>query len=80
MFDAIATDLQQKLRFMLAGLDLAELLESIDPDLFRAGAARADRGHVIRHRFGWRHVPLPKGDHSWISPLGRHDTTSGRSP
>jgi len=32
MFDAIATDLQQKLRFMLAGLDLDELLESIDPD------------------------------------------------
>lgn len=38
------------------------------------------RHHVIRHRFGWRHKPLPRGDHLWISPLGRHYTTSGRSP
>ncbi|MCA1736963.1 MAG: HNH endonuclease [Actinobacteria bacterium] len=38
------------------------------------------RHHVVRHRFGWAHQPLPKGDHLWISPLGRHYTTSGRSP
>lgn len=38
------------------------------------------RHHRIRHRFGWRHRPLTKGDHLWISPVGRQYSTSGRSP
>jgi hypothetical protein len=37
--------------------------------------------HVTnRHRVGWRHVPLPGGDHLWISPLGHRYTKSGRPP
>jgi hypothetical protein len=38
------------------------------------------RHHRCRHRLGWRHSPLPGGDHLWISPLGYRYTTSGRSP
>jgi hypothetical protein len=38
------------------------------------------RHHRCRHRLGWRHSPLPRGDHLWISPLGHRYTTSGRSP
>lgn len=36
--------------------------------------------HVIRHRAGWKHEPLPGGDHLWTSRLGNTYTTSGRSP
>lgn len=37
--------------------------------------------HVTnRHRVGWKHVPLPGGDHLWISPLGHRYTKSGRPP
>jgi hypothetical protein len=38
------------------------------------------RHHRCRHRLGWRHSPLPRGDHLWISPLGHRYTTSGRPP
>jgi hypothetical protein len=38
------------------------------------------RHHRCRHRLGWRHSPLPGGDHLWISPLGLRYTTSGRPP
>jgi hypothetical protein len=38
------------------------------------------RHHRCRHRLGWRHRPLPRGDHLWISPLGHRYSTSGRSP
>ena len=38
------------------------------------------RHHLCRHRLGWRHQPLPRGDHLWISPLGHRYTTSGRAP
>jgi hypothetical protein len=38
------------------------------------------RHHRCRHRLGWRHAPLPGGDHLWISPLGHRYTTSGRPP
>jgi hypothetical protein len=38
------------------------------------------RHHRCRHRLGWRHQPLPRGDHLWISPLGHRYTTSGRAP
>lgn len=38
------------------------------------------RHHLCRHRLGWRHQPLPRGDHLWTSPLGHRYTTSGRSP
>ena len=38
------------------------------------------RHHLARHRLGWRHQPLPRGDHLWTSPLGHRYTTSGRSP
>ena len=38
------------------------------------------RHHRCRHRLGWRHQPLPRGDHLWISPLGHRYTTSGRPP
>ena len=38
------------------------------------------RHHLCRHRLGWRHQPLPGGDHLWISPLGHRYTTSGRAP
>jgi hypothetical protein len=48
-------------------------------------AAGLDAGcrhdHVtVRHRLGWRHVLLPRGDHLWISPLGHQYTKSGRPP
>lgn len=37
--------------------------------------------HVtVRHRLGWKHFPLPGGDHLWISPLGHRYTKSGRPP
>jgi hypothetical protein len=36
--------------------------------------------HRIRHQTGWKHQPLPGGDHHWTSPLGHQYTTSGRSP
>lgn len=36
--------------------------------------------HRIRHQTGWKHQPLPAGDHHWTSPLGHQYTTSGRSP
>jgi hypothetical protein len=36
--------------------------------------------HRIRHQAGWKHQPLPGGDHHWTSPLGHQYTTSGRSP
>jgi hypothetical protein len=37
--------------------------------------------HVtVRHNIGWRHSPLPGGDHLWISPLGHRYTKSGRPP
>lgn len=37
--------------------------------------------HVtVRHRIGWRHRPLPGGDHLWISPLGHRYTKSGMPP
>lgn len=35
---------------------------------------------VVRHHLGWRHQPLPGGDHLWISPLGHRYTTSGHDP
>lgn len=38
------------------------------------------RHHMLRHRGGWKHEPLPAGDHLWTSPLGHRYTTSGRSP
>ncbi|HJR87237.1 MAG TPA: DUF222 domain-containing protein, partial [Acidimicrobiia bacterium] len=38
------------------------------------------RHHLCRHRLGWRHQPLPRSDHLWISPLGHRYTTSGRPP
>lgn len=38
------------------------------------------RHHRCRHRLGWRHQPLSRGDHLWFSPLGHRYTTSGRSP
>ncbi|HJQ96066.1 MAG TPA: HNH endonuclease signature motif containing protein [Acidimicrobiia bacterium] len=38
------------------------------------------RHHLCRHRLGWRHQPLSRGDHLWISPLGHRYTTSGRPP
>ena len=38
------------------------------------------RHHRCRHRLGWRHSPLPGGDHLWISPLGHRYTRSGRPP
>jgi hypothetical protein len=38
------------------------------------------RHHRCRHRLGWRHRPLPRGDHLWVSPLGHRYTTSGRPP
>jgi len=36
--------------------------------------------HVIRHRHGWKHQPLPNGDHQWTSRLGHQYTTSGLPP
>jgi len=37
--------------------------------------------HVtVRHRIGWLRLPLPGGDHLWISPLGHRYTTSGKPP
>lgn len=37
--------------------------------------------HVTtRHRVGWIHHPLAKGDHLWTSPLGHQYTTSGLPP
>lgn len=36
--------------------------------------------HMLRHEAGWKHEPLPAGDHLWTSPLGHRYTTSGRSP
>lgn len=37
--------------------------------------------HVtVRHNIGWRHHPLPGGDHLWTSPLGHRYTTSGKPP
>ena len=38
------------------------------------------RHHLVRHRLGWRHQPLSRGDHLWTSPLEHRYTTSGRSP
>jgi hypothetical protein len=38
------------------------------------------RHHLCRHRLGWRHRPLPGGDHLWVSPLGHRYSTSGRPP
>jgi hypothetical protein len=38
------------------------------------------RHHRCRHRLGWWHQPLPRGDHLWTSPLGHRYTTSGRPP
>jgi hypothetical protein len=36
--------------------------------------------HRIRHQAGWRHRPLPNGDHQWTSRLGQIHTTSGAPP
>jgi len=36
--------------------------------------------HRIRHETGWKHQPLPGGDHQWTSPLGHIYTTSGQPP
>ena len=36
--------------------------------------------HQIRHRSGWKHLPLPGGDHQWTSLLGHRYTTSGLPP
>lgn len=36
--------------------------------------------HRIRHQTGWKHQPLPGGDHLWTSPLDHQYTTGGRSP
>jgi hypothetical protein len=36
--------------------------------------------HRIRHQAGWKHQPLPGGDHHWTSPLGHQYTTSGQPP
>ncbi|MDP3984562.1 MAG: DUF222 domain-containing protein [Acidimicrobiia bacterium] len=36
--------------------------------------------HVVRHRCGWQHQPLPNGDHLWTSPLGHQYTRSGQPP
>jgi hypothetical protein len=36
--------------------------------------------HTIRHRSGWKHQPLPDGDHQWTSRLGHTYTTSGQPP
>jgi Domain of unknown function (DUF222)/HNH endonuclease len=36
--------------------------------------------HRIRHQTGWKHQPLPGGDHHWTSPLGHQYTTSGQPP
>jgi len=36
--------------------------------------------HRIRHQTGWKHQPLPAGDHHWTSPLGHQYTTSGQPP
>jgi hypothetical protein len=36
--------------------------------------------HIVKHRCGWKHRPLPNGDHQWTSRLGHIYTTSGRSP
>jgi hypothetical protein len=36
--------------------------------------------HLIRHRFGWIHEPLPDGDHRWTTALGHTYTTSGTPP
>jgi hypothetical protein len=36
--------------------------------------------HRIRHQAGWKHQPLPGGDHLWTSRLGHRYTTSGQPP
>ena len=36
--------------------------------------------HRIRHQAGWKHQPLPGGDHLWTSRLGHQYTTSGQPP
>ena len=36
--------------------------------------------HRIRHRFGWRYVRLPNGDHQWTSRTGHTYITSGTPP
>jgi hypothetical protein len=36
--------------------------------------------HRIRHQAGWKHQPLPGGDHLWTSRLGHKYTTSGQPP
>jgi hypothetical protein len=36
--------------------------------------------HRIRHQAGWKHQPLPNGDHLWTSRLGHQYTASGQPP
>jgi hypothetical protein len=36
--------------------------------------------HRIRHQAGWKHQPLPGGNHLWTSRLGHKYTTSGQPP
>jgi len=48
-------------------------IEGLDP------GCRHD--HVtVRHRLGWKHQLLPRGDHLWTSPLGHQYTKSGLPP
>jgi hypothetical protein len=35
---------------------------------------------TVRHRLGWKHQLLPRGDHLWTSPLGHQYTKSGLPP
>jgi hypothetical protein len=36
--------------------------------------------HILKHKHGWTHQPLPGGDYQFTSALGHQYTTSGRSP
>jgi hypothetical protein len=36
--------------------------------------------HIIHHRFGWRYIRLPNGDHRWTSRTGHVYITSGTPP
>lgn len=36
--------------------------------------------HRAKHEAGWRPVLNTDNTHTWVSPLGRHYITDGRSP
>ncbi len=55
----------------------AEAGPTLTPNL--APLCRHDH-HIIRHRAGWTHKPLPNGGHQWTSKLGHTYTTSGTPP